>query len=81
MDPPQKITFAELRAQGIRGLLVYCADYHCRHPIRICADRWLDDVRFSDIEPRFACSLCGKRGADVRSDFNWEKPGALMRGY
>jgi len=29
-------------------------------------DGWPDDVRLSDIEPRFVCRGCGKRGADVR---------------
>jgi hypothetical protein len=24
-------------------------------------------------EPRFICSTCGKLGADVRPDFNWNK--------
>jgi len=24
---------------------------------------------------------CGKRGADVRPDFNWDKPVALSRGF
>ena len=33
--------------------------------------RWADDARLSDLEPRFACKACGKRGADVRPDFNW----------
>ena len=28
------------------------------------ADRGSDDVRLSDIEPRFVCRACGKRGAD-----------------
>jgi hypothetical protein len=28
VDRPQKITFAEMRDMGVRGLLVYCADYH-----------------------------------------------------
>jgi hypothetical protein len=37
----------------------------------LAADQWPDDVRLSDIEPRFICSACGKRGADVRPDFNW----------
>ena len=26
---PQKITFAEMREMGLRGLLIYCADYRC----------------------------------------------------
>jgi hypothetical protein len=30
-DRPQKITFAEMRDMGIRGLLIYCADYRCSH--------------------------------------------------
>jgi hypothetical protein len=31
-------------------------------------------------EPRFVCTACGKRGADVRPDFDWGKPGALTKG-
>ena len=53
MLPPQKITFAGLRAQGVHGLLVYCAGYHCSHWIEISGDAWADDVRLSDLEPRF----------------------------
>jgi hypothetical protein len=30
----------------------------------------------SDIEDRFVCKACGKRGADVRPDFDWDKPAA-----
>jgi hypothetical protein len=32
---PTKITFAELRESGVRGLLVNCADYRFRHSIVI----------------------------------------------
>jgi len=62
---PQKITFGELRSSGVHGVLIYCADYHCSHWIRISADQWSDDVRLSDIEPRFVCSLrqAGRRCA------------------
>ena len=28
-------------------------------------------MRLSDLEPRFACTVCNKRGADVRPNFNW----------
>jgi hypothetical protein len=34
----------------------------------------------SDIEPRFVCSACGERGADVRPDFNWNKSGSADDG-
>jgi hypothetical protein len=30
-DRPQKITFAEMRDMGVRGILVYCADCHDCH--------------------------------------------------
>jgi hypothetical protein len=78
---PQKITFADMREQGVRGLLVYCADYRCSHSIAINGDRWPDDVRLSDIEPRFICGACGHRGADVRPDFNWNRQPVEMMGY
>jgi hypothetical protein len=75
----QKITFGEMRDMGVRGVLIYCADYRCSHSIAISADNWPDDLRLSDIEPRFVCQTCGKRGADERPDFNWDrKPAAVM---
>jgi len=66
----RKITFGEMRsAGGPTGILVYCADYRCSHSIAMSADRWPNDVRLSDIELRFVCKACGKRGADVRPHF------------
>jgi hypothetical protein len=41
---PQKITFGEM---GVRGVLIYCADYHCSHSVALSADRWPDEVRLS----------------------------------
>jgi hypothetical protein len=35
----------------------------------------------SDIEARFVGGACGKRGADVRPDFNWNRPAAAVMGY
>jgi hypothetical protein len=43
------------------------------------ADRWPDDVRLSDIENRFVCKECGKRGADVRPDFSEGKVAGLLK--
>jgi hypothetical protein len=68
-DPVQKITFAEMRAAGVRGVLIYSSDYRCSHSTCLDADRWADDVRLSDIEPGFVCTACGQRGADVRPDW------------
>jgi hypothetical protein len=49
----QKITLGEMRASGVCGLLIYCADYKSSHWIRMSADQWSDDVRLSDLEDRF----------------------------
>jgi hypothetical protein len=38
------------RESGIRGLLIYCADYRCGHWIAISGDSWPDDVRSSDYQ-------------------------------
>jgi len=57
-----------MRDSGVRGILVYCADYKCSHHIAMDADTW-PDLRLSDIEDRFVCQRCGKRGADVRPHF------------
>lgn len=75
---PQKITLGEMRHPeggrgGTRGLLVYCADYRCGHMVRLRpddVDRWPAEIRLSDLEPKFTCTRCGRRGADVRPDFD-----------
>ena len=55
-DRQTKITFGEMREMGVRGLLIYCADYRCSHSIAVSADHWPDDLRLSDIEPRFGAA-------------------------
>jgi hypothetical protein len=67
----QKITFAEMRAAGIRNVLIYCTDHECSHHHVVAddADRWPDELRLSDIEDRFVCTACGQRGADIRPDW------------
>lgn len=71
MERPVKITFGEMREAGVTGILVYCADYQCSHMVPIARPEWSDGVRLSDIESRFVCQACGKRGADIRPD--WPK--------
>ena len=78
---PQKITFADMRDMGVHGLLIYCLDYKCSHLVTMSGDQWPDDMRLSDLEPRFVCSACGKRGADVRPDFNWNRKLVAAMGY
>jgi hypothetical protein len=75
----EKITLGEMRTSGVRGLLVYCADYKCAHAVRISGDRWPDHVRLSDLEPLFVCQACGRRGADIRPDWDWDKQSKARR--
>ena len=56
-----------MREMGVRGVLIYCADFHCSHSIALSAHRWPDEMRLPDIEPRFVCKICGKRGDIFRS--------------
>jgi hypothetical protein len=70
-----KITFGEMRESGVRGVLIYCADYKCSHFTAMNSNRWPDDVRLSDIESLFACKACGRRCADVRPDWPRDKMG------
>ena len=79
--PAIEITFADMRAQVVHGLLIYCADYRCSHSIAINGDRWPNDARLSDIEPGFICGAYGHRGPNVRPDFNWNRQPVAMMGY
>ncbi len=57
MTYPQKITFGEMREMGARDVLIYRRDYRCGHRTEANADGWPDDVRLSDIEPRYLSTL------------------------
>jgi hypothetical protein len=70
MQREQKITLGEMRSNGgPRRLIVYCSDFQCSHSVVVDSAPWGDDVRLSDLEPRFTCKACGRRGADVRPLF------------
>jgi hypothetical protein len=57
-------------------LQIFCGDYKCAHSVVINADRWGDDVRLSDLEPKFTCTVCGHRGADIGPLFEHARMGA-----
>jgi hypothetical protein len=50
-----------MHSSGVHGLRVYCADYRRSFATAISADRWTDDVRFSDLELLFVSQACGER--------------------
>jgi hypothetical protein len=51
---------------GASRVTVHCADYKCGHSVTMYRALWPDNVRLSDLEERFVCTVCGPRGADVR---------------
>jgi hypothetical protein len=69
MNREQKITLGEMRSgNGPTRLTVYCSDLML--PVGRRGRRpWGDDVRLSDLEPKFTCKSYGRRGADVRPIF------------
>jgi hypothetical protein len=61
----------------VRNVLIYCSDHRCGHfnIVPDDADRWPDELR-SDVEDKFVCIVCGKRGADIRPD--WQSAGRIF---
>lgn len=56
MPREQKITLGEMRSSGgPTRLLVYCSDFKCSHSVVVGAAPWGDNVRLSDLEPKFTC--------------------------
>ena len=70
MTGEQKITFGEMRAAGVRNVLIYCTDYACGHHITVPddADRWSDNLRISEIEDKggHQAGLADRRGFPER---------------
>lgn len=64
--PPRlKITFGQMRAQGIRRLVARCRNPHCGHFTVISGDRWRDEAWLSDAETGLICHVCHGKGADL----------------
>ncbi|WOH47447.1 hypothetical protein [Bradyrhizobium sp. sBnM-33] len=75
MQRAQKITLGEMRESGLTRLIVYCGDCRCAHSVLIDAGRWGDDVRLSDLEPKFTRQACRHRGSDIRPLFEQARMG------
>ena len=67
-----------MRDMGVRGVLIYYADYKCSHSIALSAHHWPDEFRLSDVEPGSTRTARGRRAAEVRPDFNWGRRSAEL---
>lgn len=75
MQRQQKITLGKCLAGDPTRLIVYCSDVKCSQSVVIEASPWADDVRLSDLEPKFTYKACGRRGADARPQFERARMG------
>jgi hypothetical protein len=50
------------------------------HLVVVHAAAWGDDVRLSDLEPKYTCKARGRRGADVRLLFEKAAMGIRLKG-
>ena len=78
---PQKITLAEMRSSGVRGLLAYCADYRCSYSIKISGDgRTAQAVCTLDqqIRDHGMASFVIGRAVQVFSDIQLSVPAFMM---
>ena len=80
MDRPIKITFADMRAAGVREILVYLLRLPVQPLDALMADRWPDELRLQD---RTTVCVQGLRqhGADVRPHFSWSNLRTRVMGY
>ena len=66
-DNPDKITLAEMRSSGVRGVLIYCADYKCSHYIAISGGHWPDELWLSEIEAHGRRLFLISNGSETQS--------------
>jgi hypothetical protein len=90
-DPPAKrrpdayrgppVTLGDIRAHGVRRLLIYCSrGLYCHHSATVDADRWPDDTALGDLCPKAVCTKCGIVGADVRPDWTQRPKAESLTG-
>ena len=76
MQPPiSPMTLGNMRANGVRSLLIHCTNVSCRHEAVVNVDAYDDDVFVPSLGLRMRCQLCGQSGADVMPNWN-ERPNA-----
>ena len=64
------MTLGNMRANGVRSLIVHCSNVTCRHEAIVNVDHLGDDVAVPPIGLRMRCERCGQRGADVMPNWN-----------
>jgi len=67
---PNYMTLGNMRANGVRSLIVLCTNSTCRHEAIMNFDSLSGDVPVPSLGPRMRCQRCGQIGADARPNWN-----------
>ena len=70
MQPITPMTLGNMRANGVRSLIVHCSNVTCRHEKIVNVDAYADDLFVPSFGPRMRCERCEQRGADVMPNWN-----------
>jgi hypothetical protein len=72
------MTLGNMRANGVRSLAVQCVV--CRHQSVLDVARWPDGVWVQAFASRVVCTSCGMIGADVRPNWQEQRPRESLTG-
>jgi hypothetical protein len=74
------MTLANMRANGVRNLIVYCTP--CLRMIVFNADNYAEDIPVPVFGPRMVCTGCGMIGAAARPNGRERyDPAPITRGH
>ena len=64
------MTLGNMRANGVRLLIVICTNATCRHEAIVNVDGQSNAAFVPALGRLMRCQQCGQRGADVRPNWN-----------
>lgn len=67
MEP---MTLGNMRANGVRSLIVHCSNATCMHKAIVNVDHLPANAAVPALGLRMRCERCGQRGADVMPNWN-----------
>jgi hypothetical protein len=71
------MTLGNMRANGVRSLMVYCSA--CPRTVVFNVDTYPETVPVPVFGPRMVCTGCGMIGADARPNWNEHRPSGAWR--